>query len=95
MDFRRAIVLSILLLTVGLVVIYLIVTMPRCLKSHNEPVWIEEQCTYEPFSIGDVTIYIQHCEPAHMGEKFVCDQWEVEDARVERLEGIGSNPTRK
>jgi hypothetical protein len=63
--------------------VWMILTQPRCLRSHVEQRWVEYYCeTVEIASVpvGDfsVPIYGPQCHDAHWAPITLCDEWQVE-----------------
>lgn len=54
---------------------------PKCLKGHEELVWVEKECYLRDIFAGHTDmgpVFIEECEPRHQEVKFLCDEYEVE-----------------
>jgi hypothetical protein len=56
----------------------------RCLVSRTETIYVPESCHNDPFQIGDVTIFIENCDPPHTYQHERCDKWEFPNGHAER-----------
>ena len=52
---------------------------PRCLKGHDEPVWVPRDCYTRMVEVTEhISMPVQDCTEAHWGKQFVCEQYELE-----------------